>query len=298
MITSEQFQQLLDLMAPAQRVVVLVGKQLSDDTIIAASSLAMALRDSGKEVLFAGPSQLPTVPEYLEGLDGYTTSLGNRNLVVSFDYDESAVENVSYHIGEESKKFFLTIKPRAGSKPLDTSSVQFSYAGTEADLILMVGVSSFDALEDLYIANEQLFADTTIISLHTYETEIGQIKLDASGEPSLSNAAATIIRQLSLPMSAGTATNLLAGIEQTTSNFKSLSTTADTFELAAWLMRSGARRVWRDSGISTSTQAFAEVFSKQPKMNGKPVKKDKKPEKMEGEPSGGLQHQPSTIAKV
>lgn len=308
MITIEQLQHLKELFDQSNNIVILIGTQTSSDIISAASGLQLALRESGKDVLFAGPEELVSPPEYVTGLEYFTTSLGNRNLVISFDYTETAVENVSYHIGEETGKFFLTVKPQKGYKPLDASTVEFAYAGVEADLIILVGVSSYEALGDLYISNEQLFADTTVISLHTYETEVGTVKLDASGEPGLSSAVARILKNTEQAVSSEAATNLLAGIEQTTDNFKSLATTADTLELAAWLMRSGARRVWRGNkdiqqSPSGSSHSLAEVFSKQ--SNGeqaKPatVKKQKKNKsKIADEPApGDLDYQPGSLTTI
>jgi nanoRNase/pAp phosphatase (c-di-AMP/oligoRNAs hydrolase) len=294
MISTEQVQQFQEILTNARTISVLIGNQTTDEQVSAASGLALALQNSGKEVQFVGPRQAQSLPAYLQENELYSNSLGKQNLVISFDYDESAVENVAYHIGEETGKFYLTVKPRTGHKPLDTSSVEFAYAGAQADLVILVGVSSYDSLEHLYAANEQFFSESMVISLHTYETSIGSIKFDTSGEPGLSVAVAKLVRDTNLSVSESAATNLLAGIEQSTNNFTSLSTTADALELAAWLMRMGARRVWRSSTAGSSSdkkpaeaQSFAEVFTKKSTEN-----KSKKSKKS----IGGLDYEPSATS--
>ncbi len=294
MISTEQTQQFQEILTNARTISILVSNQTTDEQIAAASGLALALQNSDKEVQFVGPRQAETLPAYLQEKELYSNSLGKQNLVISFDYDESAVENVAYHIGEETGKFYLTVKPRTGHKPLDTSSVEFTYAGAQADLVILVGVSNYESLEHLYAANEQFFSESMVISLHTYETSIGSIKFDASGEPGLSVAIAKLVRDTNLSVSEAAATNLLAGIEQSTNNFTSLSTTADALELAAWLMRLGARRVWRNTTSSSTdkkpgeSQSFAEVFAKKTAPEDKPKKSKKN--------IGGLDYQPTTTS--
>jgi nanoRNase/pAp phosphatase (c-di-AMP/oligoRNAs hydrolase) len=300
MITTENLEQLRGLLEVTKSVVVLVGSHASPDALAVASALTAALQAQGKEVLWAGSLPLESPPEHIYNIDQYRTSLGNQNLVVSFEYSETAIENVSYHIGQESNKFFLTIKPQKGHQPLDPSSVEYSYSGTNADMVILVGVGSYESLGELYTANEQLFADAAIVSLHTYETDFGQLKLDTSGEIGMSSAAARIFRDLQIPITGETATTLLAGIEQATNNFKSLSITPDTLELSAWLMRQGARRVWRgdkelvprEVSEAGDGKSFAEVFSKTDVSNKNTVKSTKKNKATEK--PGGLDYQPSS----
>ena len=72
-----------------------------------------------------------------------------------------------------------------------------------------------------------------------YSPQTPQYRLD---DPLLSQSAAQILADLRLPVNVDTASNLLAGLEQATNNFQNQSVTADTFEVAAHLLRLGARR--------------------------------------------------------
>jgi hypothetical protein len=178
----------------------------------------------------------------LAGVQDLNTQLGKQNLVIEFDYEESAVDKVSYHIGEESGKFYLTIKPKKGSKPLDKSRVDFTYAGADADLIFLVGVHDLETLDQLYFGYEPLYENAFVVTLNSFKPELGNVQIDLSGGSSLSESLVGLLTGLEIPVTEEMATNLLRGIEQATDNLQSFAASADTFEVVAKLLRSGARR--------------------------------------------------------
>lgn len=324
MISTDQLVQLRDILQSVNSVAVLIQPNSSLDILSAASSLFLSLQAMGKDVIFAGPSLPNQSTHNLVGFDQLRTSLGNRNLTVSFDYTETAVDKVSYHIGEDSQKFFLTIKPQKNQAPLDSSTVEFSYTGSDAQLLLLVGVSDYESLEQLYYGNEQLYEDATVVAINSFESDIGHLQLSTAGSDSLSTAMAQLIQQLEMTIPSDAATNLLFGIEETTDSFRSLATKPETFEVVAWLMRMGARRVRKHSGVgkgvvpanqisaqnlaqnsaqqqppNEGTQQFAEVFSKvdsrQPSQEAElvqsPPARQSKKKRSKGK-VGGLDHQP------
>jgi nanoRNase/pAp phosphatase (c-di-AMP/oligoRNAs hydrolase) len=260
MITSDQVTQLKELLSTARSLVVVLSPSPTFDQVASATALMLTLQAQGKEVMLVGPDRSKISPEELAGIDQLKTELGHQNLHVSFDYNPTSVDKVSYHIDEEQQKFFLVIKPQKGHKPLDTSSVNFTYAGAEADLVFLVGVHQLESLEQLYVGYEELYQNATLVTLHTFEPDLGHIKLNSSGFSSLSEATGTLLLHLATEITAEVATNILAGIEASTENFKSLTTTADTFELVARLMRSGARRLKRKVA-PVQAQSLAAVLN-------------------------------------
>jgi hypothetical protein len=252
MITTDQLNQLRDLLPAANTILILTTAQPTLDQAAAATSLYLALQAAGKQPLLLSPQVTEGgVWSSLAGKENVQTQLGNKDLSISFQYQPEAVDKVSYHIDEQSQRFYLVIKPQKGQRPLDSNTIQFEYTGAEADLIFLIGVHTFESLEHLYFGYEQLYQDATTVTLHTFEPEIGSIKLNASGASSLSESLVFLFRGLELPLSAEAATNLLAAIEEVTDGFRSLSVTADTFETVSFLMRSGARRARRASTAST-----------------------------------------------
>ncbi len=154
------------------------------------------------------------------------------------------------------KKFYLTIKPKKGFSPLSDKNVEFSYTGAEADLVIVIGVNELDSLGEFYFGYENLYNQAAIVSINKYETEFGNIKFDASQLSCYSEFVFQLISSLDLFVSSESATNLLRGISEETNNFSSFSTTANTFEVVAKLMRAGARR------ISGNKNAVSQAFVK------------------------------------
>ncbi len=243
MISQPQILQIKDFLDTAQSILVLIGPDADLDILAASSALFLSLEQSGKNVVYASPNLPSEIDQNLVGLDRILTEVSNKNLIMSFDYDETAVEKVSYHIGEETNRFYLTVQPKKGHQPLNKETVEINYAGAEADLIFTVGVHDYESLDQLYIGNEQLFTDTTVIAINSFEASVGDIRLNTAGSINISSAVAEIIRQVDLKISGDVATNLLLSIEETTDSFRSLSITPDLLETAAWLMRQGARRI-------------------------------------------------------
>ena len=263
MISQPHISQIKDFLETAQNILVLVDSNAEIDVLAASSALFLSLEMSGKNVVFASPNPLVNFNKNLAGLDKVQTEISNKNLIVGFDYDEAAVEKVSYHIGEKTNRFYLTVQPKKGYKPLNKDSVEVGYVGAEADLIFVVGVHNYESLEHLYIGNEQFFTNTTVVSINNFDAQVGDIRLNTSKNINISSAVTELVRQANLEIPEGAATNLLLSIETTTDNFKSLSITPELLEAAAWLMRKGARRIRQDKTNTRSKPAeVAKIKSK------------------------------------
>lgn len=241
MIALEQLSSLKDYLKTAESVAVIVGPKPTDDQLAIASALYHGVSALGKEVGLYAPKDLSQ--RNFSAAKELRTELGKQNLVIDFDYNETAVDKVSYHIGETSGKFYLTIKPKKGSQPLDKSTVNFSYAGADADLVFLVGVYDLESLNQLYFGYENLYANAFVVTLHTFKPELGNVQLDLSGASSMSESLVDILEGLEIPLNAEMATDLLGGIESMTHNLQSRTANAETFEVIAKLLRLGARRI-------------------------------------------------------
>jgi nanoRNase/pAp phosphatase (c-di-AMP/oligoRNAs hydrolase) len=258
MIALEQLTSLKDYLATAQSIAVIVGPKPTADQLSVASALYQGLVALGKEVGIYSPKNLEG--RQFSASKNLSTELGKQNLVVEFDYDENAVDKVSYHIGEASRKFYLTIKPKKGQAPLKAEAVKFSYAGADADLVFLVGVHDLETLDQLYFGYENLYTNAFVVTLHTFKPELGNVQLDLSGVSSMSEAVFDILAGLELPVNVEAATDLLRGIESMTNNLQSLSVSAETFEVVARLLRAGARRTAKPADQSTRPQAPTRPF--------------------------------------
>lgn len=223
----------------ASSVLVLCPANATREQVVSAFAIQQALKLSGKEASLYSPAK-PFLPEYPHVTDSTRTELGNQNLVISFEYSPQTVDKVSYHIGEDSNKFYLTIKPQKGSEPPDSSGVEFSYSGAEADLIICVGVANLENLEQLYYGYEDLYEQSPLIGIDSKNISLGTINIDKSNH--LSEQTANIIRGLGLAIDPDSATMLLREIDGFTNKLQDDNITAETLETFAYLMRSGAVR--------------------------------------------------------
>lgn len=258
---------LASLLSTAQSVVILYPKNAAFDQLAVASALSLALTEAGKDVRLASP-HLPDSTESLIGLDQTRIELGNQNLLISFDYSEDKVDKISYHIGEETGKFYLTIKPKKGHAPLDPKSMEFNYAGADADVIIAVGIDALESLDHLYVGYEEFFEKTPVVAISSSSPKFGQVYIGMSGRSCLAESVANELQAAGIALSPAAASNLLAGIEMATAGL-SRNTTADTFQTIANLMRAGGRRPEKNMTAvvpaAASTAAKAMIAQPAPK---------------------------------
>lgn len=242
MFDQEQLNQYKAKIKDATTVLLLLPPEPDTDSLSAALSLYLTLKQSGKSVTVGCSSLVKVADSHLFGIDQVKTNIGNRNLVVSFDYLEDSAENVSYDIDEATKKFNLRIKPKSGAQPLDASSVSYSYTGAQADLVIVFGISSLEELGRLYSEEKDFLDQAQLVSLSTATSTLSAIKLTSPKFSSLSELVTQLLKASAFSPTADAATNLYNQILISTDNFQSPKVTADTFEIAAFLLRSGAQK--------------------------------------------------------
>ncbi|MCA9369163.1 MAG: hypothetical protein H6773_04510 [Pseudomonadales bacterium] len=242
----------------AHTITLVCGKDAGIDVLATTAVLAEVLRNLGKEVQLVSSKSLTS--SIISGLEDAETSIGKQNLVISFPYQENAVDKVSYHIGEETGQFFLTIKPQKGHDPLDSKTVEFTYAGVESDVILLVGVTALEELDQLYDGYEEFYEKTAKISFSQNGSSLGDVNISAIGYSSLSECLLVMLNSMSYSFSTESATNMLSAIDVETDYMRSLKATAITFEAVAQLMRVGARRL-RPQVSGAAANKATEVVS-------------------------------------
>lgn len=270
MIQSENLTQIIDFINRSSSILVILDQSANFDQKIAASSLYLSLMVSGKKVEFLSQKQIKNGT--IRGLDKIKTKMGNRNLLISFDYDENSVSKVSYHIDEDNKKFYLTIKPKAGENGLDPQTVGFEKTGIDADLMIFIGVKELEDLDQLYYGYEQDFSDVTKISLSKQAASYADYSAEDVGQISCSEIVANLIAGANLTLDEPVATNLFAGINYETSQFSALTADANTFEIAAMLIRAGAQRQAPSSKVLVGQNKVARQQQKAVKVLEERVK--------------------------
>lgn len=186
--------------------------------------------------------------------------LGKENLLVSFPYQEDQVDKVSYYIGEQDKRFYLTIKPKKGVAPLDSSALEFSYAGAQADLLILCGVEDLEKLNQLYFAYENLYKgiDNHLVTINNFIPDFGKLNLDISPSNSYCEAVFYLLKDMDqnnedLLAKSNLPTLLLYGIEEKNLGLQAQNTSSNTFLAVAELLQLGAMRLFKLKPENSST---------------------------------------------
>lgn len=230
-------------LASAQMILIVVPLNPSLDKMAAALSLYLSLKGAGKTVTVVCHQQMTVEFSQLVGVDQVTDKLDRKGLVISFDYVKDSIEKVSYNV--EGDKFNLVVQPKSGFPPLDTKSISYNYSGTDSELVFVIGAQKLEDLGGLYESEKNFYEKNQVINIdcHPQNTHFGKINIFNPQASSYSEMVTLILKNLNLPFDQDIATNLLIGLKSATDNFQSPSISADTFEVAAYCLRAGARRI-------------------------------------------------------
>jgi nanoRNase/pAp phosphatase (c-di-AMP/oligoRNAs hydrolase) len=239
MLDPQIFDPAAQALKDANSYLILLPPEPSKDLVAAGLSLFYILSSENKPVQIGCSGPIKIDSENLSGLEDIQTTVGNQNLQIAFDFAESDLEKVDYDV-DPNGKFILFIKPKTGHRPPDIKDVKFSYSGASSDLVFVLGINSLPELGKLY-ADEKSFLDSAkIVSIKTalQPSQFAALSLFQPAS-SVSEIVATFAKQAKLHLSADAANNLLTAISEATRHFSSKAT-ADTFEIIAHLIRSGA----------------------------------------------------------
>jgi hypothetical protein len=229
-----------NLVDTAKSVIVILPPDPGKDLVVAATSLHLAFKESGKTSQIGCGSEVHVDPQ-IAGVSEIADTIGSRNLVISFDYQEDDLEKVDYDVRDDGK-FYLLVKPKAGAPVPDVHTVKYSYSGATADLVITLGINSLEELGKIY-ADEKKFLDSSpIISFNNslrpvaFTSHVYHKALN-----SFSELVTVFFEEFNLSVNPAISQNLLANIYESTANLTTGRLTTDTFSAIAFLMRSGAQ---------------------------------------------------------
>ncbi len=230
-----------DLIPNCQNFAILLPDNANRDAVAAALGLYLSIAQMSKTVTVAYSRPIVVGWSHLIGVNKIAQNLGNKNFVISLDYQEGAIEKVSYNI--EGNKFNLVIESRVGAPLFDEKKVHYSHSGFTSDCIIVLGASQPEALGKYYFENKTLFSEKPVIVVDNRPsmTQFGKINLIRPAA-SISEIVAHLIQQLSTPVNSDIVSNLYDGILFASRNFSAPQVSADTFEAAAYCLRQGARK--------------------------------------------------------
>jgi hypothetical protein len=228
-----------NLVDTAKSVIIILPPDPGKDMVVAAASLHLALKESGKTSQIGCGSEVQVDPE-IEGVSEISDTIGSRNLVISFDYREEDLDKVDYDVREDGK-FYLLVKPKAGAPVPDVSAVKYSYSGASSNLVITFGINSLEELGKIYADEKKFLDNVDIINLNTSLRPAAFTSFTFHQNlSSFSELVADFLEKIKLKISPAISQNLLNNIYESTHHLTGGRLTADTFSSIAYLMRAGA----------------------------------------------------------
>lgn len=229
-----------------EHIAVLVGKNPTLDQMAAALSFYLTFTHAGKDVTMLSASAPTVEVGSLVGIDKVQTEYSSQagDLIVTFPYKEGEIDKVAYNTDED--KHLLNIVVTAGEIGLsfNEQDVKFSRGSAAITLLLTIGTAHLD---DIYsVITPESLTDATIINIDNNDTNerYGEINLVSARFSSLSEQGADLLLTLGFDpeMDEDVCQNLFSGIVSGTNNFQNQNTSYLAFEIAAILMKKGAKR--------------------------------------------------------
>lgn len=261
----------------AKNILILITGNPSIDHVASSLSLYLICKKIGKNTGIACPTAMTAGLNRLIGIDKITEKIGNKNLIISFNYD--LIEKVTSNV--EDNKLNLVIEPKVTAGILTQDMANFSSSGMAAEMIFVIGATSFTDLGKFYSGQESFFNDKFVVNIdNKSNNNFGKLNLVNSQVSSCAEIVLKVIHDLSLPTDQDICTNLFSAIKANTNNFTSQNVTAATFEAAAWCLKQGAQKEQFLTEVKTESTSLTNNFVPPPSFAPGPFQ----PENKESQP--------------
>jgi len=215
----------------ARSVAVLLPRNPSTDTVASGLAIKLGLEGLGKSVSVVCADSMTVSFNRLVGVNTITNTLGGKNLIITFPGQTEAVDKISYSV--EGGELQLVVVPKANSGGIDFRKLNFVTGGGQAELVFLVGVNDLTELGQLYLDSRDFLHSTKLVYINS------QVDPESS---CVSETVTQIFSALNTNLTTDAVSNLLLGLEQGTDNYKNPKVSAVTFEMAAYLMKNGAKK--------------------------------------------------------
>ena len=237
----DPIQQIISKLSEVSSILI-IGSGNNGDSLAASLALRSFLKKLDKDVAVLSSTEvsekfkfLPQAGEVLEKIDL------TKSLVIDVATKKSQIGELSYKKDPEKLSIFL--KPILGE--LTPTDVTFRSSSFPYDLVVLIGIASFDQLGEFYTRNAELFFDVPLVNIdfRGSNENYGQFNLVQLSATSCSEIILDLINKFESGLvDENIATQLLAGIIAETNSFQHVRTTPQTFLKASQLVALGAKQ--------------------------------------------------------
>ena len=251
--------QIKDLIEKSNKVLLLTRANPSVDGVCSMIALNDILASLGKNPTAATTGRVPEEVNHLPHISRLMDRIEPKNLIISFDYVEGMIDKVSYKI--EGNKFKLIISPK--EKRINPEQVEYSYKGTDYDLVFILDSPDLESLGKLFADPEFYSTATTVnIDRRVNNTQFGKVNIIEPRNDSVCAIITKLLADSNIKLTSVAADALLFGLRASTSNFTKVNNPS-TFEAASICVASSGRfgtqsemKIANEESIKTSEKNF------------------------------------------
>jgi hypothetical protein len=234
-------QQIVDRIKQAENILVTVSANPSVDQLASCIGLTLLLNKMNKSATAVFSGKVPSTLEFLQPektLQNTTDSL--RDFIISLD--KAKADKLRYKIEDQVVRIFIT----PYRTKLTAKDLQYSEGDFNVEVIITLGVSDRQSLDDAILAHGRILHDATVISLSA-----GQGKAPDLGQINWQDPSASSLGEMLVSLSEAfgpnlidnqTATAFLTGIVAETDRFSNSKTSPKVMTMSAQLMAAGANQ--------------------------------------------------------
>lgn len=245
-----QLTELKTLLPAAKNILIAFPAGADIDKLAAGLSLFLTLEAAGKEVSVVCDDAILVGQSHLFGVDHIQKNLpstdgGNLTLtlegVAASDGTVPALQKLDWFAEANNLNLVFHVLPGQTFQP---AKIVPRYQGSGFNLIFVVGAVNLNALGNVYSQNQNAFSGTHVVNIDTQvaNSSFGQTNVLDTNASSVSEVMTNLISDLGYTLDADMASNLLAGIFESTNNLLDTKVTADTYMAVAACLRVGGRK--------------------------------------------------------
>lgn len=245
-----QLSEVKNLLPAAKNILIAVPAGADIDKLASGLALFLTLEAAGKQVSIVCDDNILVGQSHLFGVDHIqktisSTDGGNLTLtlegVAASDGTVPALEKLDWYA--ENGHLNLVFHVLQG-QTFQPARIIPKYQGSGFNLIFVIGAANLNALGNVYSQNQNAFSGTHIVNIDTdgANASFGQTNVVDSAASSVSEVMVNLIADLGYGLDADSASNLLAGVFDSTNNLLNTKVTADTYMAVANCLRVGGRK--------------------------------------------------------
>lgn len=242
--------ELKNLLPASKNILIALPQNSNIDQLAAGLALFLTLESLGKQVSVISDDSIKVGQSHLYGVDHITKILpstegGNLTItlegVAAPDNTIPALEKLDWYA--ENNNLNLVFHVLAG-QAFQPSKIVPHYQGSGFNLIFTVGAINLNALGSIYSSNQQAFSGTHTVNIdnQTGNAGYGQTNVVDTNASSVSEIMSNLIPDLGFVLDSDSASNLLAGIFETTNNLTDSKASAETYMAVANCLRAGGKK--------------------------------------------------------